>query len=151
MWKTTEIFVGLLYIKLHMSCAASLYSSVLWQWSLNLPYFLSLVCLSSTFSLQIQQNFVFSYDSCCSLVNNFIFLIKYLNCAFYFQNISMQSLPLYTSIYIHWKIRWNMLTYFCCGLIFRIIFTSISLFNETFKICKNNKWWLIRFMVLIKF
>ena len=37
-----------------------------------------------------------------------------------------------------------MFTYFCCRWIFRIIFTSISLFYCTFKISKNDKWcfWL---------
>ena len=37
-----------------------------------------------------------------------------------------------------------MFAYFCCRWIFRIIFTSISLFYCTFKISKNDKWcfWL---------
>ena len=37
--------------------------------------FLSLSYLSSKLSLQTQQNFDFSYDSCCWFVNNFIFFL----------------------------------------------------------------------------
>ena len=31
-----------------------------------------------------------------------------------------------------------MLTYFCCGWLFRIVFTSVYYFNQRFKICINN-------------
>ena len=48
----------------------------------------------------------------------------------------------------HWKTWWNMFAYFCCRWIFRIIFT---LFNYPFKICINNKWCFIRFLILMKF
>ena len=32
-----------------------------------------------------------------------------------------------------------------------LFFTSINLFNYTFKICINNKWCFIRFLILIRF
>ena len=44
-----------------------------------------------------------------------------------------------------------MFTYFCCGYIFRIIFTSIHVFYQIFKIYINNKWWLISFLVNVSF
>ena len=39
----------------------------------------------------------------------------------------------------YWKTSWNMFTNSCCGYIFRIIFTSINVFYQTFKTCVNNK------------
>ena len=51
----------------------------------------------------------------------------------------------------HQKTWWNMFAYFCCEWIFRIIFTSINLFYYTFKICINNKWCFIWYLILIKF
>ena len=53
--------------------------------------------------------------------------------------------------YRHWKTWWNMFACFCCRWIFRIIFTSSNLFYYTLKICTNNKWYFIRFLILIKF
>ena len=32
-----------------------------------------------------------------------------------------------------------------------LFFTSINLFYDTFKICIDNKWYFIRFLMLIKF
>ena len=50
----------------------------------------------------------------------------------------------------NWKTWWNVLAYFCCKWIFRIIFASINLYYSL-KICLNNKWCFIRFLILIKF
>ena len=50
----------------------------------------------------------------------------------------------------HLIITGNMFAYFCCGLLFRIIFTSFYTFNQSLKICINNKLRLIRFLVLVK-
>ena len=48
----------------------------------------------------------------------------------------------------HWKTWWNIFAYSCCRWIFRIIFTSIRLFYYAFKICTNNKWYFIKFLIL---
>ena len=70
--------------------------------SLTIRYFLTFKYLFSNFPLQIQQICAFSYDSCCSLVNNFIFfflklIIFIARSLKYSQNFFIQSLPLYTS------------------------------------------------------
>ena len=83
----TNFFLGTLYFKLHMLYAAPLYSPVY---------------LFSNISLQIIKTFVFSYDSCYSFVNNFIFLflklIIFIACFVKdSQNCFIQSLPLYAS------------------------------------------------------
>ena len=49
----------------------------------------------------------------------------------------------------HWKTWRNMFVYFSCGWVFRIVFTLINLFYCSFKICVNNKWCFIRFLILI--
>ena len=109
--------------------------------------------------------FAFSYDSCCSFVNNFIFFLK--KWIIFFtrslknsQIFFIQSLPLYTLCLFFMllnddivdieKLDGNISTYFCCRWIFRIVFTSISLFYYTLKICMNNKWCFIRLLILIK-
>ena len=48
----------------------------------------------------------------------------------------------------HWKTWWNMFTYFWCRWILRIIFTAINLSYYTLKICINNKWCFIRFLIM---
>ena len=60
----------------------------------------------------------------------------------------------FTLIFYAYKLKycrnwWNMFAYFCYRWIFRIIFTSINLFYYTFKISTNNKWYYIRFLILI--
>ena len=73
--------------------------------------------------------FEFSYDSCCSFVNNFIFNFKiiFIGCSIKnSQNFFMHCLPLYISCLSchtskgryckHWKTWWNMLTYLWCRL-----------------------------------
>ena len=77
------------------------------------------------------------------------------------QNFFMQSLPLYVSCLFSMllnennselkKPESNMFAYFCCRWVFRIIFPSINFFYSTLKICINNEWCFVRFLVLIKF
>ena len=43
-----------------------------------------------------------------------------------------------------------MFNYFCCKWFYRIIFTSISLFYQRFKICINNEWCFIGFLVSLE-
>ena len=64
-------------------------------------FFILQIFILNFFVLQIQQVLVFSCDSCCSLVNNFIFfflkLIIFIVCSFKdSQYFFIQSLPLYT-------------------------------------------------------
>ena len=77
------------------------------------------------------------------------------------QNFFMQSLRLYTSCLFSmlfkwqycrpWKTWWNILAWFCCRWIFRIVVISINSFYYIVKICIDNKWCFIRFLKLIKF
>ena len=99
------------------------------------------------------------------------FNVSYLQCVlpYGFAKLFMQFSPLYTScffsmsfVYImlifyvikcpyrrHWMPTGNMFTYFCCYWFFRIIFRSFYFFNQRLKICINNRWCLIRLLVLI--
>ena len=147
-------------------CSTPLYSFIWWQPFLILLYFLSLKYLFSNFSLWIKQIFAFSYDSCCSFVNNFIFFlfkVNFLHCvlSYGFTNLfhaTFLSMYIMLIFYVfrwrycrHEKTSWNMLADFCCRWIFRIIFTSITFFYYRFKSCINNKWCFIRSLILIKF
>ena len=70
------------------------------------------------------------------------------------QNFFMQSLSLSCLSSMLRKedmVDIDIVVYFCCRWIFRIIFIPINLFYYTFKICINNKWCFIRFLILIKF
>ena len=75
------------------------------------------------------------------------------------QNFFIQSFPLYTSclfsippnvhiVEIEYLSGTCSPTFFV-GDLFKIIFTSIHSFSQRFKICRNNRWCLIRFLVLI--
>ena len=44
-----------------------------------------------------------------------------------------------------------MLTYFCCGWLFRIVFTLVYYFNQRFKICINNNSVLSNFWYWLSF
>ena len=81
------------------------------------------------------------------------------------QSFFMQPSPMYTSCLFSipcnivqsnspyhrpGKLAENMLSYVCCLWFFKIIFTVICFFNEVFKICINNRWCVIRFLVLIR-
>ena len=94
------IFLGALYFKLHMLCAAPLYSPESWQWSLSLDFFY----LSYIFF----QNFLYKYFSIFYMIPAgllpiipFFFFLKLIILIVYFlknsQNIFMQSLSIYAS------------------------------------------------------
>ena len=144
------IFLGALYFKLHMLCAAPLYSPESWQWSLSLDFFY----LSYIFF----QNFLYKYFSIFYMIPAgllpiipFFFFLKLIILIVYFlknsQNIFMQSLSIHASCLFSMLLNENivdieksdMLAYFCCRLFFRITFASISLFYYTCKICINTK------------
>ena len=109
--------------------------------------------------------FAFSYDFYCFFINKLIFfflkLIIFIDCSLNnLQNLFIQSLPLYTSCLFFMLLYEDIvdiekpdgicsLAYYY-GRIFRIVFTSITLFYQTFKICINNKCCFIRFLILVK-
>ena len=71
----------------------------------------------------------------------------------------IQSLPIYTSCLFSMLLNKDIAdmekpdehVFFLFRCILRMIFTCIILFYYTLKICVNNKWCLIRFLILIKF
>ena len=82
-------------------CSTSIFSCIMTMIS-NFTIFFIFQIFVFKFFLQIQRILAFSYDSCCSFVNNFIFfflkLIIFIACSFKAsQNLFMQSLPVYTS------------------------------------------------------
>ena len=93
----------------------------------------------------------------------FLKLIVFIACSMKnSQNVFMQPLTLNTTCLFSTLVNerivdiekpawWNMLAYFRFRQIFRNIFTSINIFYHTLKICINNKWYFIRFLILIKF
>ena len=99
----------------------------------------------------MQQIFAFSFNFCCSFVNNFIlfFLKSIILFARAFKE-SKNSFILHVlrwKFYRHWKTWWNIFTYIFRKWLFRIILTSINFLYQRYKICLNNKWCLIRFMI----
>ena len=103
----------------------------------------------------------FRYDSCSSFVNGIIFFFskliifvlswwftKLFHVIFYSVHIMLifhTSNCLYCR---HWIPTGTMFTYFCFTWFFKIIFTFIYYFNQILKICINNRWCLIRFLLL---
>ena len=153
--KNYRNFLSTLYFKLYMLFAAPLYSPVLWQWPLTLHYFLSFKCWGffSDFSGQIW--FLLLFNFIIFFLKLIIFIVFSLK---YSQNFFIHSLPRYTSSLFYMLLNEDIvdiekLDGICLlnFLIFRIIFTSISLFYYTLKICKGNNWCLNRYLVLIKF
>ena len=76
------------------------------------------------------------------------------------KNLSIESFLLHIILIFYsfkwrycrrWKTWWNLFTYFCSRWMFGIIFISIIFCYYTFKICINNKWCFIGFLILIKF
>ena len=83
------------------------------------------------------------------LITSFFFfleLIFFIACSL--RDLQNFFITIFSSVYVmliyyaskwwycrHWKTWWNMLAYFCCRWIFRIIFTSFNLFYYTLKIC----------------
>ena len=147
-----------------MPCTAPLYPPCIMKMISNFTiFFVFQIFIFKFFFTNVTLEF--SYGSSCSFFNNFIFfflkLIKFIACFLKdSQNFFMQPV-----LYIHhvvifyasnwrccrnWKTWWNVLAYFCCKWIFRIIFASINLYYSL-KICLINKWCFIRFLILIKF
>ena len=109
----------------------------------------------------------FSYDFCCSFVNNFVFfflnLIIFIVCSLKDSQIFfLQSLPLYTSCLFSMLLNHDIVDIERPNGIFSPAFVvnefsglfshpSIKFFSQTFKICINNNWCFIRFSALIKF
>ena len=79
-------------------CSTSIFSCIMTMIS-NFTIFFIFQIFVFKFFLQIQRILAFSYDSCCSFVNNFIFfflkLIIFIACSL--KNFFIQFLPLYTS------------------------------------------------------
>ena len=81
-------------------CSTSIFSFIMTMIS-NFTIFFIFQIFVFKFFLQIQRILAFSYDSCCSFVNNFIFfflkLVIFIECSLKdSQNFFTQYLPLYT-------------------------------------------------------
>ena len=81
--------------------SSSIFSCIIKMVSHVTIFFIFQIFILNFFVLQIQQVLVFSCDSCCSFVNNFIFsflkLIIFIVCSFKdSQHFFIQPLPLYT-------------------------------------------------------
>ena len=112
----------------------------------------------STFVITCKITVVFKFKIWLVLFvfwwHNFVlFKVNYLHCVlfkhhayFLYHQISIIKCANVQS----WLSTGNMFAYFCCGWFFRIIFTSNYFFNKRLKICINNRWFLIRFWLLIK-
>ena len=93
---------------------------------------------------------------------SFLKLLIFIACSLkYSQKFFIQSLSLHTSCLFSMLLNEDIVVIgkpdSICSLTFvlnyfsGLFFTSINLFYYTFKIFKNNKWWFIRFLILIKF
>ena len=146
-------------------CSQSVFTCIMRMVNFTIVFIISVFMLKLL--LQMQQIFIFSCNSSCSFVKGIIFffskLIIFNACSLKdSQNFFIQSSPLYTFrlfLYIRkYPYRRHripvkiLLTYFCCRQ-FKIIQNYIHIhpyFNQRFKICINNRWYLIRFSILIK-
>ena len=104
------------------------------------------------------------YDSYSSFVNSIIFFLsKLIIFIAYLKGFTKLLHAIFTFVFIilifytikcpdsrHWKSAGNMFTCFCYRKVFRMLFTSIYFLYQRFKICLNNRWSVIRFLVLIK-
>ena len=108
----------------------------------------------NSFSKIINKNIKDScYSFVCSIIFFFLKWIIFIVCSLKASQKEHLILIFYTIKYPYlrnWIPARNMLKHFCCEWFFKIIFTSIYSFNQRFKICINDRWCLIKFLVLIK-
>ena len=131
MWRAIGVFFCTLCFKLHMLCAAPLYSPVSWQLSLTLLYLWS---FSYSFLVGFFYNYnrflhfrmilaarLFSFFIACFLKDS----QRNVSCNLYLFHESLYRImlifyPFKWRYCRHWNTCWNVLTYFCCRWIFRL-------------------------------
>ena len=142
-----------------MLCAAPLYPSVQWQWSLTLQYFLHLLHIYIQIFLCKYNMFLHFHIILAALLliaSFFPFKINYYHCIQSSANFFIKSLPLYTSCLYSMLLNEDITVIEkpVPLLLFWINFQDYFYIHQYFllyiRVCMKTKWCFTRFLKLIK-